>query len=62
MVSKAGSALGFIKRWPTEFGDPYITMTIIISLVSPMLDCVWRPQYEIHVDRIESVQRNFFLF
>jgi len=59
------AALGFIKRWSKEFDDPFITKSLIISLVRPLLEYgspVWSPQYGIHVDRIESVQKNFLLF
>lgn len=65
MVNKARSMLGFIKRWSKEFDDPYVTKTLYISLVRPILEygsCVWSPQYEVHSKRIESVQKNFLLF
>ena len=65
MVNKAMSVLGFIKRWSKEFDDPYITKTLYISLVRPILEygsCVWCPQYTVHQSRIESVQKNFLLF
>jgi hypothetical protein len=65
MVNKAMGVLGFIKRWSKEFDDPYITKTLYVSLVRPILEygsCVWCPQYTIHKERIESVLRNFLLF
>ena len=57
--------LGFIKRWSKEFNDPYITKTLYTSLVRPILEygsCVWSPQYGVHQDHIESVQKNFLTF
>jgi hypothetical protein len=65
MVNKAMGILGFIKRWSKEFDDPYLTKTLYTSLVRPILEygsCVWCPQYSIHRDRIESVQKNFLIF
>jgi len=60
MVNKARGVLAFIKRWSKEFDDPYVTNTLFISLVRPILEyCapVWSPQYGVHIDRIESVQK-----
>jgi len=51
--------LAFIKRWSKEFYDPYVTKTLFISLVRPILEycaSVWSPQYGVHIDRIKSVQ------
>lgn len=65
IVNKARGVLGFIKRWSKEFDDPYLTKTLFISLVRPILEYgspVWSPQYAVHSDRIESVQKNFLLF
>lgn len=65
IVNKAYSMLGFIKRWSKEFNDPYITKTLFESLVRPILEyscIVWSPYYNTHIDRIESVQKQFLLF
>jgi len=64
-VSKAMSVLGFIKRWSKEFDDPYTTKLLFTTLVRPILEycsSVWSPQYQVHIDRIESVQKKFLLF
>jgi hypothetical protein len=64
-VNKAFRVFGFIKRWAKEFKDPYTTKLLYTSLVRPILEygsCVWSPQYQIHQDRIESVQKQFLLF
>jgi len=62
-VSKAMSVLGFIKRWSKEFDDT--TKLLFTSLVRPILEycsSVWSPQYQVHIDRIESVQNKIILF
>jgi len=38
IVNKARGVLGFIKRWSKEFDDPYLTKTLFISLVRPILE------------------------
>ena len=64
-VNKARSMLGFIKRWAKEFRDPFVTKLLFISLVRPILEygsSVWTPYYEIHINHLESVQKQFLLF
>jgi len=59
IVNKARGVLGFIKRWSKEFDDLYLTKTLFISLVRPILEYespVWSPQYAVHSDLIELVQ------
>jgi len=63
--NKATSVLWFIKRWSKEFDDPYTTKMFFTSLVRPNLEycsSVRSPQYQVHIDRIESVQKQFLLF
>jgi len=48
VVNKTRGEFGLIKRWSKEFDDPYITKSLFISLVRPILECgspVWSPQY-----------------
>lgn len=57
--------LGFIKRWSKEFRDPNITRALYYCYVRPHLEYasqVWSPHYNIHIERLESVQRNFTRF
>jgi len=64
-VNKAMSVLWFIKRWYTEFDDPCTTKLLFTSLVRHNLEycsSIWSPQYQIIIDRIESVQKPFLLF
>jgi len=63
-VNKAMSVLGFIKRWSKEFDDPCTTKLLFTSLVRSNIEycsSVWSPQYHVHIDRIESVQKQFLL-
>ena len=65
IVNKASSVLGYIKRWAKEFNDPYVTKLLFTSLVRPILEyvsIVWSPCYQCHIDRIESVQKQFLIF
>jgi len=65
MVNKARAVLAFIKRRSREFDDPYLTKAMFISLDRPISEYyapVWSPQYGMHIDRIESVQKNFLIF
>ena len=62
---KASSCLGMIKRWSKEFDDPYVTKSLYVCFVRSILEygCqVWSPYYQCHIDRLESVQRQFLLF
>ena len=64
-INKARGVLAFIKRWAKEFYDPYITKTLYTSLVRPILEygsVVWDPFYNIHIDHIESIQKQFLIF
>jgi len=65
IVNKARGVLDFIKWWFKEFDAPYLTKTLFISLVRPILEYgspVWSPQYAVYSDRIKSVQKKFLLF
>jgi len=64
-VNKAMSVLTFKKRWSKEFDDLYTSKLLFTSLVRPILEycsSVWSPQYQVHIDRIESEQQKFLLF
>lgn len=65
IIHKANSMLGFVKRWSREFKDPYTLKSLYTSLVRPNLEYasqVWSPFYQIHENRIESIQKNFLRF
>ena len=62
VTSKAYGMLGFLKRNPSEFNDPYTLKALYNALVRPHLEycCViWNPTYNSHISRIERVQKNF---
>lgn len=64
-VNKAYGALGFMKRWSKEFSDPLVTKRLYTSLVRCILEygsIIWNPVYNIHINLIESVQKQFLLF
>ena len=64
-INKAYGVLGFMKRWSKEFSDPYITKRLYTSLVRPILEygsIIWDPCYTIHINFVESVQKQFLLF
>lgn len=64
-VNKARGVLAFIKRWAKEFNDPLITKCLYVSLVRPILEygsIIWDPYYYVHINRIESVQKQFLIF
>lgn len=64
-VNKARGIWAFIKRWAKEFKDPFITKRLFTSLVRPILEygsIVWDPYYNVHINLIESVQKQFLIF
>jgi hypothetical protein len=50
--------LGFVKR-SGEFKDSYTFRTLYLSPKLEYVSCVWRNFYEVHVSRIERMQRKF---
>lgn len=65
IVSKAKSRLAWIKRYSKEFDDPWIIKRLFETFVRPIVEYaspVWAPEYQIHNDRIESIQKQFLKF
>jgi hypothetical protein len=65
MVAKAFSMLGFIRRLSLEFRDPYTLKSLYTSLVRQKLEyasCVWNPFYNVRVDRVKRMQRQFIRY
>jgi hypothetical protein len=61
-VGKALAILGPVRRLSGVLRDAYTLRTFYVSLVRPKLEyasCVWRPVYDVHVNRFERVQRKF---
>lgn len=60
MVSKAMRMSGFIKRITINFTNVRCLTILYIALVRSILDyncIIWAPGYNVHIDRIEHVQR-----
>lgn len=65
IIHKASNMLGFIKRFCYNFTDPYTIKTLYISYVRSILEycsTVWSPYSVTHIERIESVQKQFLLY
>lgn len=65
IISKAKMLLGFIKRRAKEFNNVWVTKSLFCALVRPILEyaCpIWDPHFQVHIDRIESIQKQFLLF
>lgn len=64
VVNKCLSKLGCILRWSTEFNDDEIKKVLYCSHVRPHQEyCseVWCPRYDVHINRVESVQKQFMI-
>lgn len=62
VVAKGNSMLGFILRNSKEFNDPYTFKNLYYAFVRSQLEycsSIWCPSYEIHVLRIEKIQKRF---
>lgn len=65
VISKAWSALGFIRRHASMFNDVYALKTLFCALVRSILEYaapVWSPYHMTHIIRIERVQKWFLRF
>jgi hypothetical protein len=65
IVGKAFAMLGLIRRLSFEFRDSHTLKSLYTSLVRPKLEyasCVWSPFYNVHVDKVERVQRRFIRY
>jgi hypothetical protein len=59
MVGKAFAMLGFIRRLSFEFRDAYTTRS---WCVRNWKRCLWIPLYDVRVDEVERVQRQFIRY
>ena len=65
ILCKTNSALWFVKRWSKEFSNRYVTKSLYITFVRPLLEYasqVWSPYHAVHILRIEAIQRRFIRF
>lgn len=64
-IAKAYSMLGFVMRICADFNNPLALKCLYFAHVRTHLEyglAVWYPYYEIHVKRIESIQKRFVWF
>ncbi|CAF4889082.1 unnamed protein product [Pieris macdunnoughi] len=62
ITSKANHLLGFILRSTKGFKNPCSTLYLYFSLVKSILEYgspIWSPNYNVHIDDIERIQRKF---
>lgn len=65
IIHKATNMLGFIKRFGSNFNDPYTIKTLYVAYVRSILEycsIVWSPFMKTHEERLESVQKQFLLY
>lgn len=64
-VAKAFSMLGFVMRICAEFRNPVLLKCLYFAHVRTHLEyglTVWFPYYDVHVVRIESIQKKFIWY
>lgn len=62
-IAKSYSMLAFIRRFSSDFTDPYTLKLLFTSLVRSKLEYavfIWRPYYVCHINRIERIQNLSF--
>lgn len=62
IIAKSSSMLGFVKRFSKDFKNKETILKLYTSLVRPYLEyaaMVWAPNYAVHVNRIEQIQKRF---
>lgn len=65
IIAKSFSLLGFIRRMCSNMQDPFTLKSLYCALVRSNLEyalVVWHPHYQVHIDRIERIQRKFTRF
>uniref|UniRef100_A0A0R3Q9H7 Reverse transcriptase domain-containing protein n=1 Tax=Brugia timori TaxID=42155 RepID=A0A0R3Q9H7_9BILA len=65
IIHRANNMLSFTKRFSFNFNDPYTIKTLYVAYVRSILEycsIVWSPFQTTHINRIESVQKQFLLY
>lgn len=65
VIARAYSMLGFIMRICSNMDEPYALKSVYVAFVRSRLEyasMVWQPYYNIHSNRIESIQKKFLVF
>lgn len=64
-IARSYSMLGFVMRICVEFRDPQVLKSLYFAYVRSILEygaVVWWSNYQVHIDRIESIQKRFVWF
>lgn len=64
-IAKAYAMLGFLKRICVEFTNVHTLRSLYCAIVRSQLEfssVVWCPYFDIHINRIESIQKQFVLY
>ena len=65
VISKARATLGLVKFFSRGFNNSRATKTLYCTLVRSLLEyaaLVWSPVAACHINRLESIQKQFVLF
>lgn len=65
IVDKAAKALGFIFRISSDFKNIKTMKILYCAFVRSHLEYssqIWNPNYKVHIDRLESIQRRFLRY
>ena len=65
MISKARATQGLVKFFSRGFNNSRATKTLYCTLVRSLLEyaaLVWSPVAACHINRLESIQKQFVLF
>ena len=65
IVAKSNCLLGFIRRVTKDFRNPHSIKTLYCSIVRSNLEyasIIWDPAYNIYIDRIERIQKQFIIY
>ena len=64
-IKKSNRAWGLIRRYSSEFTDPYVLKSLYVVFVRSILEycsIIWSFIYSIHINRIEAIQKKFIRF
>lgn len=65
ITARAYGMLGFVMRTCSEFKDPRVLKVMYYTHVRSIMEfgaVVWYPNRQVHIDRIESIQKRFVWF
>nr|CAH7748267.1 unnamed protein product [Callosobruchus chinensis] len=61
-LNNSNKMLGFIRRYSKHFNNPATLLSLYYAFIHSNLSfasIIWSPQYDVHINRIESVQHKF---